>query len=79
MGKLVGKYGKVYGFEVDKTSFSILTKNILLNDLEDQYKFFNVGVHSGYKTMTFAVNTDNTGGSSILNIEEQVKMFSNSP
>lgn len=43
MGKIIGPQGKLFLFEPNPTSHSILKKNIYLNDLEDITRIYQLG------------------------------------
>ena len=47
MGKIIGERGKMYIFEPYSTSFTIVKKNIYLNDLEDITTLYKVGAGDG--------------------------------
>lgn len=65
MGKIVGSKGRLFVFEPYSVSFSILLKNIYLNELGDIATVYNVGAGNKCERAALYVNPTNTGGSPI--------------
>jgi hypothetical protein len=61
MGKLIGKRGQLYIFEPYSISYSIVKKNIYLNDLEDISEVYRVGasdIQTKAKMLIYEENTE---------------------
>lgn len=56
MGKIVGGKGRLFMFEPYSVSFSILLKNIYLNELGDIATVYNVGAGNKYDKAYIAVD-----------------------
>jgi FkbM family methyltransferase len=68
MADLVGSAGAVYAFEPFGLNADLLERSIAENRFDDRVRFLRaaVGDHSGSATLTFPVETLNSGGSYLL-------------
>ena len=66
LADIVGKNGKVYAFEPDKTNFEILKKNIKTNNLKNVVAV-NAGVGSKNETKTLYKSNENLGDHKLFN------------
>ena len=63
--KKVGHRGKVFAMEPEPHNYSILEKNILLNQL-DNVRIFQIAISDDDGKADFYINPDNTGGHSLV-------------
>ena len=68
LSNLVGPNGTVFAFEPDPLNFSILEKNIKLNDCKNVV-LINKAVSNSCASTTLFQNSENSGGHSLINSE----------
>jgi len=72
LAALVGDKGKVFAFEPDPSNFSILEKNVNLNNFRNVI-LINKAVSNSLSPTTLFQNSSNTGGHSIIKTENTDK------
>lgn len=74
LANIVGEKGKVFAFEPDPKNFSILEKNIHLNNFKNVI-LINKAVSESSSFTTLFQNSSNTGGHSIIKNEDSEKQI----
>lgn len=72
LANLVGENGKIFAFEPDPSNFSILEKNIKLNNFKNVI-LINKAVSNTLSPTTLFLNSSNTGGHSIVETGNSTK------
>jgi hypothetical protein len=62
IGNLIGYKGELHIFEPYSVSYSIVKKNIYLNNLENITKLYKVGASDTQAAANMLINQENTGG-----------------
>jgi len=66
IGKLVGQEGHVFAFEPNPTSFDVLQKNIILNDLGETVTLYPYGVSNSDVSASQHFSFNNAGGATVF-------------